>query len=725
MRLGERTISQALCGLALCLFMIGCSASETDNSDGDTGNSDSSASADSSANQDDNSDADDSNEQANTDTTDGQTVEANSDDQSPEVTATDEPQESTDVAEDASDADDSDPQVTAADPQEPPNPDTDAADANDDTVQSATAPDATPPGVSDQSGGSDATSDEVRGDAQAIALDDSAVGNSNASDPQPPKEAGVDQPQAAAADGGVADSPDSEAGEDAAAEADASAADSVTDDAAASDAAQETAGDWPMWGGTIGRNMVNSTTGISLDFDPIEGKNILWTGELGSQTYGNPVVAGGRVYVGTNNGAGLRPKHPASEDRGVIMCFDEKSGEFQWQLTREKMPSGRVNDWPQQGICSSPSIVGDRMYVVTNRCELMCLDVEGFHDGENDGPYTDEVDNEELDADIIWILDMYNDLGVFPHNLATSSPVVHNDMIFLLTSNGVDEAHLELPSPRAPDFIAVNRETGEVVWENDDPFDQVLHGQWSSPAIGVVDGVAQVYFPGGDGILRALNAMSGEEIWRFDLNPKETVWELGGRGTRNAIISTPVFIEDSVLLAVGQDPEHGEGVGHLYRIDATKKGDISPELGEIGSPGEANPNSGVIWHYGGEDHDGSVTGREGGEIYRRTMSTVAVHNGLVIAPDLSGRVHCVDFKTGKRYWEHDLLAELWGSPMIADGKIFLGDENGDLNVFELGEEANVMEKIMFPSSIYSTPTIANGVMYVSDRSTLYAIKIRP
>ena len=218
------------------------------------------------------------------------------------------------------------------------------------------------------------------------------------------------------------------------------------------------------------------------------------------------------------------------------------SGDFLWQLTCDKLPSGRVNDWPLQGICSAPFVDGDRLYVVTNRCELVCLDTEGFADGENDGDVQDEVDAEEGDADIVWKLDMMSDeLGVFPHNLATSSPVVHGDLIYLLTSNGVDEAHLEVPAPRAPCFLAVNKNTGEVAWEHNQPFDAILHGQWGSPSIGMVDGKAQVYFPGGDGWIYAHDAESGEEIWKFDLNPKDTNWELGGAGLRNSILATPVF----------------------------------------------------------------------------------------------------------------------------------------------------------------------------------------
>ncbi len=477
-------------------------------------------------------------------------------------------------------------------------------------------------------------------------------------------------------------------------------------------------GDWPLWGGTPGRNMVSGAIGISLDFDLRENTNVPWSAQLGSQTYGNPIVADGKVYVGTNNGAEYRENHKG--DRGIMLCFNEADGEFLWQLTREKLPIGRVSDWPLQGICSAPHIEGERMWVVTNRCELMCLDTKGFYDDENDGEVQDEVDKEKQDADIVWSLDMIEDLGVFPHNLATSSPVVHGDHVYLLTSNGVDEAHLEIPSPRAPCFLCVHKETGKVVWENNEPFDTILHGQWGSPAVGEVNGKVQVYCPGGDGWLYALDGMTGEIVWKFDLNPKDTRWELGGAGTRNAIIATPVFYENTVVLAVGQDPEHGEGVGHLWKIDATKTGDVSPELGEIGKPGKPNPNSAAIWHYGGVDEEGE-------EIFRRTMSTVAISDGLCFAADLSGYVHCLDFKTGKRNWVHDLFSGVWGSPMVADGKVFIGNEDGKLTVLKAdAKEATVLKEFdtVNYSSIYSTPTIANGRMYISDRARLYAIDIQ-
>src|SRR5258706_11028574 len=75
-------------------------------------------------------------------------------------------------------------------------------------------------------------------------------------------------------------------------------------------------GDWPMWGGTADRNMVSSMKGLPTSWDVKTGKNVKWVAKLGSQSYGNPVVAGGQVYCGTNNELVRNPKEPG--DRGVL-----------------------------------------------------------------------------------------------------------------------------------------------------------------------------------------------------------------------------------------------------------------------------------------------------------------------------------------------------------------------------------------------------------------------
>src|SRR5687767_9984747 len=141
--------------------------------------------------------------------------------------------------------------------------------------------------------------------------------------------------------------------------------------------------DWPMWGGTPARNMVSPIKGMPTTWDVKSGKNVKWVAELGSQSYGNPVVAEGVVLVGTNNEATRDAKQAG--DRGVLMAFREATGEFMWQAAYEKLSSGRANDWPFQGIASSPLVIAGTAYFVTNRGQVIAADLDGFHDKTNDG----------------------------------------------------------------------------------------------------------------------------------------------------------------------------------------------------------------------------------------------------------------------------------------------------------------------------------------------------
>ena len=248
-------------------------------------------------------------------------------------------------------------------------------------------------------------------------------------------------------------------------------------------------GDWPMWGGTPDRNMVSSQH-VLTSWDVKTGKNVKWVAQLGSQSYGNPVVAGGQVYVGTNNELVRDPKEPG--DRGVLMAFRESDGQFLWQQANAKLASGRANDWPFQGVCSSPLVEGDKLYYVTNRCEIMCLDTKG------DGTH----------AKVNWKFDMMEEVGSQPHNMSNSSPVTYGDLLYVSTSNGQDESHVHIPSPNAPAIIAVNKKTGKLVWEDNPVHDKILHGQWSSPSVGKVGDVVQVVIGQGDGYVRGYEAMS-------------------------------------------------------------------------------------------------------------------------------------------------------------------------------------------------------------------------
>jgi outer membrane protein assembly factor BamB len=448
-----------------------------------------------------------------------------------------------------------------------------------------------------------------------------------------------------------------------------------------------------MFGGTPSRNMISDEEGLPTKWDPETGENVKWVAELGSQTYAGPVVAGGKVYVGTNNQREYNPK--LKGDRGNVMAFGADNGELIWQSAHAKLGAGRVNDWPLQGVCSTPFIEGDRIYYVSNRAEVVCADTEGFRDGENDGPFTDEAETGEIDEDIIWAFDMIGELDVFPHNLAAGSPLIVGDIVFTVTGQGVDEGHINVPSPLGPSFIALNKKTGKLLWETAAPGEEVLHGSWSNPSYGVIKAKPQVMYPGGDGWLYSFEPRTGKLIWKFNLNPTNSKWELGGRGTKNNVISTPVIHEDKVYIGVGQDPEHGEGPGNFWVIDGTGKGDIT--------------ESAVVWHVGGED-------------FHRTMSSASIVDGLLYLADLSGFVYCFDANTGQLHWKYDAFAAIWGSTFVADGKVYIGDEDGDIAVLKAGKKLQLLHEVNMGAAVYTTPVAKDGVIYVASRTKLFAIE---
>jgi outer membrane protein assembly factor BamB len=446
-----------------------------------------------------------------------------------------------------------------------------------------------------------------------------------------------------------------------------------------------------MFGGGPTRNMASDEKGLPTKLDPATGLNLKWSADLGSQSYGGPIVGNGKVFVGTNNEKARNPK--LTGDRGVLMAFNAADGKFLWQAAYPKLAAGRVNDWPLQGICSTPAVEGDRLYYVSNRAEVVCADTEGFLDKENDGAVQDEAEKSDIDQDVVWKLDMINELDVFPHNLAAGNPLIVGDVIYTVTGNGVDEGHVNIPSPEGPSFLAIDKKTGKVIWESSAPGDKILHGQWSNPSYAVIKGRPQVIFPGGNGWLYSFDPKTGKELWKFDCNPKDAVWRIGGAGTRNNIIASPVIWDDKVYVAVGQDPEHGEGIGHLWAVDATMDGDVT--------------GKGLVWHRGNED-------------FHRSLSTVAIADGILYAADLSGHLHALDAKTGQPYWMYDTFAAIWGSPFAADGKVYLGDEDGDLVVLKQGKKLEVLHEVNMGSSVYTTPVAKDGVLYVTTRSKLFA-----
>jgi len=522
------------------------------------------------------------------------------------------------------------------------------------------------------------------------------------------------------------------------------------------------AADWPQWGGTDCRNMASDEKGIPAQFDPGPYKpgtgfdlsgahNIKWIAKLGNDSCGNPTVAGGKVFVGTNNDPPRNPKYKGN--RGVLLCFDEATGKFLWHFTVPKYPQdGSHNmDFESLGICSSPTVDGKRVYVVTNRTEVVCLDVNGLSDG-NDGPFKDEgiyfatplkqelapgiEDNgkvahvkpgtkrifnvtypdkplvlEPTDADVIWHYDMMNELAVWPQDASDCSVFIHGDLLYSCTSNGVDKSHHNVPSPQAPTLIALNKNTGELVATDDANLGpRILHGSWSSPSLGKVGDRELLFFGGPDGVCYAFDPVPArpagggvgvlKKVWWYDCSPPKARFKTRAEAkypspvSASEINGTPTFYKNRVYVTVGQDPRHGvDPPGCLSCIDATLTGDIT--------------DKGRVWEY---------------RKIHRSLSTVSIADGLLYVADLKGTIHCLDPETGQCYWTQELGPEMWGSTFYADGKIFVGNKTGWLWVLAAGKEPKILHKVDLHSPVLNTPIAANGVLYVISNKYLFAIQ---
>jgi len=477
------------------------------------------------------------------------------------------------------------------------------------------------------------------------------------------------------------------------------------------------AADRPQWGQQYSRNMISGETGLADRFDPETGEHIKWTARLGDQTWATPVVAAGRVFIGTNNENPRDPRHKG--DRGVLLCLNESDGSFCWQLIAPKLSDDIYKDWPKAGMCSPPTVEGKRVYMVTNRNEVMCLDLDGLANG-NDGPYRDEakrmvpadmqpVELGETDADIIWCYDIPREIGLFPHDSTHCSVLIHGQFLYINTNSGLKGSHQELRMPDAPSLIVLDKATGRLVAQDNEHIGpRIFHSTWSSPALGEVNGRTLIFFCGGDGVVYAFEPVQTlpptgaveklKRVWRFDCDPtapKENVHDYirNRQVSPSNIKSMPVFYKNRVYVTVGGDIWWGKEKAWLKCIDAMGTGDIT--------------KTGQLWSY---------------PVRMHCCSTPELWHGLVLVADCGNMIHCVDAESGKPYWTHDSNGEIWASILVADGKVYVGTRRRDFLIFAASKEKKLLSEVKLDSPIAGTAVAANGVVYIATMKTLYAVQ---
>ncbi len=500
--------------------------------------------------------------------------------------------------------------------------------------------------------------------------------------------------------------------------------------------------DWPMFGRDATHNGVSPEKNPPLSWR-IERKssvkrpsqNVEWVAELGTSTYGDPVVAGGFVWIGTNSYfPGNDDRNPEGDviDGTALMCFRESDGKLLYSYVTPRLKN-RQFDWPTTSLGNSPLVESDRLWFTTNAAEVVCLDIGALRRGDGQ-------------PRVLWRLDMYRDLNVRPFgadgtDIKRCSVAGFKDWIYVNTGEAAERPRSVEKRGPAPSLLCLEKATGHIVWKDNLPRESILEFQPGSPLVAEINGRAQVIIGQGDGWLRSFDAATGAVLWKFDINPKTAVWKFGGAvDDRNHIPATPVLYDGRVYISSGRGHYGGTGSGRLCCIDPTRTGDISAELAvdadgrEIphrpkqavdparGEKAIANPNSGLLW-----ENAGSATNDE--DHMSGMIASVAIADGLVIAPDTYGYVRCFDAKAGKKHWTFDARSMFYASPLIVDGHVYIADEDGDVAILRLSADPKValpdgkpLAEMNVDSSVYCSPIFANGTLYIASWGRMFAIR---
>jgi outer membrane protein assembly factor BamB len=454
------------------------------------------------------------------------------------------------------------------------------------------------------------------------------------------------------------------------------------------------------------------------------GSNVRWTAHVGSPVYSPPVIAQGKVLIGTLNNALFDDRRSGS--RSVLLCFDEKTGEFLWQLPLPKDYGISYFDTFCVGIASIPAVIGERAFLTTGRGEILCLDMNGLANG-NTGPYTDEArlftfrqDTHVLplsktDADIVWRYDIFGELKSKPHDTNNCAVLYYDGLLIINTGNAPDHTHVRVPNPEAPSMLIVDAAKGIPLAR--DTFDigsDISHGQWCSPTFGKVGEKNMIFYGGGNGCLYAVEAPSREALWkRFEENGKqlvrlETVWKFQGDPRAHQ----PGGVVPPFVMGLGSPSYTGlpspilDDAGRIFMLFGYDAWNGARPYRSWLACIDARMNK-LLW---GTDNI------EGGAI------SMAVEGGLVYVGDRKGNFFCFDAATGKEHWKLPLRGDIWASPLIAEGKIYVGTDRRMFYTLQAGLEPKILSEITMPDRIFAPAAASGNTLYVVGDGFFYAVE---
>jgi outer membrane protein assembly factor BamB len=424
--------------------------------------------------------------------------------------------------------------------------------------------------------------------------------------------------------------------------------------------------------------------------------HVRWRAALGYDA--GPVAASAEVVVVGTASTGREAARWHGRDGGVVVCLRAADGTRLWDSFHERLPA-RVNDIPTSPIRSLPWIGGDGVYFVSNRGELVCVDPQGFRDGENDGPVDDEPARGAGDVDVKWSIDMPRDLGVFKVDASDvgaplPSPVVWGQTVYCVTGNGAHFAGApgaarQPHSPGAPSLIAVHKDSGRLQWSDSTPSPALRYGQWTAPAMSTVaGGRPAVVYAGGDAKLYALSPDDGTPIWARDIPASPYI----GVGSADFPVTPPLVGGGRVYVGLGGDWESGERRGRSLCAFAEADGRL-------------------LWHFTHRD-------------FRESSAAPVLVDNVLYLLSTSGRLFALDPGSGVLRWDLTLgeSRESHAAPVAAGGLLYLSISNRVYVVAPTAAAGTLLGYYEFSGDVHDMPAVRDGTLYVAADGHLWAVQ---
>ncbi|MGH9347641.1 MAG: PQQ-binding-like beta-propeller repeat protein [Vicinamibacterales bacterium] len=285
---------------------------------------------------------------------------------------------------------------------------------------------------------------------------------------------------------------------------------------------------------------------------------------------------------------------------------------------------------------------------------------------------------------ILWNRSMPEEHGaVTTHGGRTTSPIIEGDKVIL---NALILAWGDLGRP-GNRYFAFDKRTGETIWISS-PQARHYDTNYSTPIVADVNGARLLIVGGTDGLFHALKLNTGEPVWRVEVS-------------KRAILNSALYRDGVAYITHGEENIGTTVMGMVAAVDATRTGALDA--------------SGFKWNTRG---------------FMPTYASPVMDAERLYAVDNGAIVGAFDLKNGALLWQRSLGTLQKGSPVLADGKLYVGTENGKLYILRPSATGvEVLDEDLLgtpdsPEPIVASPIVADGRVYLTSMEAMYAIGTR-